>query len=156
MLFNIQITLWSWALLERLPVVQALDRFPAFYGSRRFITAFTRALQLYPFWVRPIQFTLSHTISSRSILILPTYLLLDLPSVLLPSMFYTNNLYTFLLSPIRATCTAQLILSDLIIIIIIGEGYKSLSSSLCSFLHLPSLRPSLVPVFKYSHSVFLP
>jgi hypothetical protein len=35
---------WSWALLERPPVVRALDSFPAFYGTRRFITAFTRAL----------------------------------------------------------------------------------------------------------------
>jgi hypothetical protein len=32
---------WSWALLEKLPVVQLLENFPAFYGTRRFITAFT-------------------------------------------------------------------------------------------------------------------
>jgi hypothetical protein len=32
---------WSWALLEKLPIVQLLENFPAFYGSRRFITAFT-------------------------------------------------------------------------------------------------------------------
>jgi hypothetical protein len=35
---------WSWALLEKLPVVQPLKNFPAFYGTRRFITAFKRAL----------------------------------------------------------------------------------------------------------------
>jgi hypothetical protein len=32
---------WSWALLEKLPIVQLLENFPAFYGTRRFITAFT-------------------------------------------------------------------------------------------------------------------
>jgi hypothetical protein len=32
---------WSWALLEKLTIVQLLENFPAFYGTRRFITAFT-------------------------------------------------------------------------------------------------------------------
>jgi hypothetical protein len=32
---------WSWALLEKLPIVQLLENFPTFYGTRRFITAFT-------------------------------------------------------------------------------------------------------------------
>jgi hypothetical protein len=32
---------WSCALLEKLPIVQLLENFPAFYGIRRFITAFT-------------------------------------------------------------------------------------------------------------------
>jgi hypothetical protein len=30
--------------LERAPIVQLLKNFPAFYGNRRFITMFTRAL----------------------------------------------------------------------------------------------------------------
>jgi hypothetical protein len=34
-----------WALLEKPPIVQPLKNFPAFYGTRRFITVFTRALQ---------------------------------------------------------------------------------------------------------------
>jgi hypothetical protein len=29
------------ALLEKMPIVQLLENFPAFYGTRRFITAFT-------------------------------------------------------------------------------------------------------------------
>jgi hypothetical protein len=33
---------WSWALLEEPPIVQLLKNFPAFYGTRRFITVFTR------------------------------------------------------------------------------------------------------------------
>jgi hypothetical protein len=34
----------SWALLEKPQIVQLLKNFPAFYGTRRFITVFTRAL----------------------------------------------------------------------------------------------------------------
>jgi hypothetical protein len=35
---------WRWALLEKKSVVQLLKNFPAFYGTRRLITVFTRAL----------------------------------------------------------------------------------------------------------------
>jgi hypothetical protein len=35
---------WSWALLEKPPIVQLLENFSAFYETRRFITVFTRAL----------------------------------------------------------------------------------------------------------------
>jgi hypothetical protein len=34
----------SLGLLEKPPIVQLLKNFPAFYGTRKFITVFTRAL----------------------------------------------------------------------------------------------------------------
>jgi hypothetical protein len=59
----------SWALLEKLPIVQLLKNFPAFYGTRKFIIVFTRALHWSLSWDRSIQSILSQPISLRSILI---------------------------------------------------------------------------------------
>ena len=60
---------------------------------------------------------------------------LGLPSGLFPSGYPTKTLYTPLLTPIRATCTAHLILLYLITRTIFREKYRYLSSPLCSFLH---------------------
>jgi len=51
--------------------------------------------------------------------------------------FHTKTMHMPLLSPIRATCTAHPILLDFITRTILGEECRSLSSSLCSFLHSP-------------------
>jgi hypothetical protein len=57
---------WSWALLEKLSIVQLLENFPAFYGTRRFITTFTWALHRSLSWARSIQSLPSHPTSLRS------------------------------------------------------------------------------------------
>ena len=48
-------------------------------------------------------------------------------------------------SPTRATCPAHLILLDLITRTMFGEQYRSLSSTLCSFLHSPITSSLLGP-----------
>ena len=132
------LTPWCRVLLEKLTGLQLVKKFPAFHGTRRFITALTRVRHLSLSWANPIQSTYPHPTSWRSILILSTHLRLGLPSGLLPSGFPSKTLYTHLSSPIRATCPAHLILLDFITRTILGEEYKSLSSSLCSLLHSSS------------------
>jgi len=136
---------WCRVLPEQLPGLQLVKKFPAFHGTRRFITALTSVRHLSLSWATPIQSIYPHPTSWKSILILSTHLCLGLPSGLLPSGFPTKTLYTPLSSPIRPTCPAHLILLDFITRTILGEEYKSLSSSLCSLLQSPVTSSLLGP-----------
>jgi len=112
---------------------------------KKFITALKNVRHLSLSWVSPIQFIYPHPTYWRSILILSTHLRLGLLSGLFPSSFPTKTLYTPLSSPIRATCPVHLILLDFITRTILGEEYKSCSSSLCNFLHYPVTSSLLGP-----------
>jgi len=115
--------------------LQLVKKSPAFHGNRRFFTTLTSVRQLYLSWASPIKSKYPHRTIWRSIIILSIYLCLGLPSGLFPSSFPTKTLYSTLSSPIRATCPTHLILLDFITRKILGEDYRSFSSSLCSLLH---------------------
>ena len=117
--------------------ISASQEFLAFYGIRRFITAFKSAHYLAISWATSIQSIHPQPTSWSSILKLSYYLLLGLPSHYFPLGFPTKILLAPFLSPVGATCSAHLILLALINRKIFGEEYRKLSSSLCACLHSP-------------------
>jgi len=141
------LTPWSRVLFEKLTGFQLVKKFPEFYRTRKFITAFTNARHLSLSRASSIQSIPPHPTSRRSILLLSSHLRLGLASGLFPSGFPTKTLYTALLSPIHATCPAHLILLDFITRTILGQEYGSLSSSLCSCLHSLVTKP-IGPIFR--------
>jgi hypothetical protein len=108
----------------KLIVTQLVKKFPAFYGTRRFITVFTTARH----WSIS-RATYLHTV------FLPIY---DYVFRVVSSFqdFRPKFLYISFL-PMRATCPAHLILLHLIILIISDGAYKLWSSS-CSLLQPPA------------------
>ena len=141
------LTPWCRVFLEQLTGLQLVKKFPAFHGTRRFITALTSVRQLSLSWANPTQSIYPHPTSWRSVLILSTHLRLGLLSGFFLSGFPTKTLYTPLSSPIHVTCPTHLILLDFITRTILCEEYKSFSSSLCNLLHSRYLVP---PRSKYT------
>jgi hypothetical protein len=99
----------SKVLLEKLTGLQLVKKFPTLYGIWRLITAFTSARQMCLSWASSIESIPPHPTYWRFVLILSSHLC-------------------------RATCFAHLVLY-LVTRIILGEEYRSLNSSVCSFLH---------------------
>ena len=152
----------SRVLLKKLTSSQLVKKFPAFYGTPRFITAFTSARHLSLSWASLIQSIPPHPNFWRSILMLSSHLRLGLPSGLFPSGFPTklcirlSSLPYVLHAPPNSFFSIwspeQL-----------GEQYRSLSSSQCSFLLYPVtsslLGPNILlstPFFKHPQPTFLP
>ena len=74
------LTPWCRVLHEKLTGLQLVKKFPAFRGTRKFITALTSVRHLSLSWASPIQSIYPHPTSWRSILILSTHLRLGLSS----------------------------------------------------------------------------
>jgi hypothetical protein len=70
---------------------QLVNKFPAFYGTRMFITSFTVARHLSLSWANSIQSIPPHPTSWRSALIVSSYLRLGLPSGLFRLGFPTKT-----------------------------------------------------------------
>jgi hypothetical protein len=85
---------WCRVLPEQLTGLQLVKKFPAFHGTRTFITALTSVHHMSLSWASPIQSIYPHPTTWRSILILSTHLRLGLPSSLFPSGFPTKTLYS--------------------------------------------------------------
>ena len=85
---------------------------------------------------------------------LTIHLNIILPSIPEPSKwslflrFPTETLYAPLLSAISVTYHAHYILLDLIARITFGEEYRSISCSLCSFLHSSIITVKSLPIFR--------
>ena len=135
-------TPWNWV-LEKLAGFQLVNNSPGFFGSRRFVTAFTRDRHLFlsdqinpvhgpPFYFLKINLniTLPSTPGSSK-----WCLSLGFP--------HKKSVYAFHLPH---TCyMPQPITLFTFTRILFGEEYKSVSSSLCSFLHYPVISSLLGP-----------
>ena len=101
------LTPWCRVLLEQLTGLQLVKKFPAFHGTRRFITALTSVHHLSLPWASSIQSIYPHPTSWRSVLILSTHLRLGLPSGLFPSGFPSVTLYSPLSPVLWSQPTSQ-------------------------------------------------
>ena len=77
----------EWILLEKLTGPQPVKKFPTFYGTWKYATAFTTACQPPLSWTGPMQPTTFHPTTWSSVLILSSYLQLDLTSGIFSSIF---------------------------------------------------------------------
>ena len=90
-LLNYLLTPWSRVLIEKL-----VKTFPAFYGTRRFITAFTSARHMSLSWARSIQSIRPHPTAWRSMfqhISLKTHCPIILFPVVFPTKYFLHFYY---------------------------------------------------------------
>ena len=86
------LTPWCRVFLDKLTGLHLVKKFPAFHGTRRFITALTSVRHLSLSWASPIQSIYPQPTAWRSILILSTHLRLGFPS---DTKQHTRLFYSF-------------------------------------------------------------
>ena len=149
------LTSWSRVLLEKLTESQLVKKFPAFYGTRRFVTAFTSARHLSISWAILIQS-------------MPHSHFLKVHFNIIPQSTSGSPKLSFLqvsppkpcmhLSPQGATCPAHHILLYLITQIIFGEELLIMRCSPppCYVVHLSPKYSPQHPILKHPQPTFLP
>ena len=105
-------------LLEKLTGLQLVKKFPAFHGTRRFITALTSVRHLSLSGASPIQSIYPHPSSWRSVLILSTHLRLGFPSGLFPSGFPTKTLYAPLCALVELKFNSMKVRKSLLLVVL--------------------------------------
>ena len=110
--------------------------------NMKFITTFTSDRHLSLSRASSIGSIFPH----HNFLLYSSHLHLCLPSVLFTHYYTPQILHKLLPSPIGTTCPSHFILLDFITRTILGEQYRSLLSTLCSFLHSLVTSTQLGPV----------
>jgi len=127
-------TPWSTVILENLIVTRLIKKFPSFVDIQRFITVFTRAHHWRLSWANCIQFPPCFPKIHSNFICPSTPRSFDG----LFTITFSNQHVVCIISPMRATCLAHLILLYLITRIAFGEARKLWSPSLCSLLQSPA------------------
>ena len=138
------LTPWSSALLEKLTGFAANQEIPRILWNPKVNYRTHKRPPPVPILSQP------HTVPTTPSHFLRVHLNIILPSTSWSPQWslslrfpHQNLVHT---SPfIRATCPVHLIRLDFITRTMLGEGYRSLSSSLCNFLHSPVTPPLLGP-----------